>query len=92
MEYSISLEELLQRPIIRNDFDEEWMNKMTDDELDQFDKESYQICLEEGTPEKFPDINSACLAKHIDRGILYNILEMGTKVQTFSNSQSKKYE
>jgi hypothetical protein len=26
--YSISLKELLERPIIRTDFDEEWMNKM----------------------------------------------------------------
>lgn len=33
MEYSITIKELIKSPIIRNDFDEEWMNKMTDDEL-----------------------------------------------------------
>jgi hypothetical protein len=74
--YSIKIAELLERPIIRNDFEEEWMNKMTDDELSQFDKESYQICLDEGVEEKYPDINAACLSKHIDRGILYKVMQM----------------
>lgn len=74
-QYSITIDELLARPIIRNDFNEEWMNKMTDEELSQFDKESYQFCLDVGTPEKFPDINAAHLSKHIDRTILYKILK-----------------
>lgn len=75
--YSITIQELLERPIIRNEFDEEWMNKMTDDELNQFDKETYQMCIENGTPEKVPDINAACLSKHIDRNILYKLLKQG---------------
>ena len=74
-QYSITIDELLTRPIIRNDFNEEWMNKMTDEELSQFDKESYQFCLDGSTPEKFPDINAAHLSKHIDRTILYKILK-----------------
>jgi hypothetical protein len=41
MGYSITVQELIKRPIIRTDFDEEWMNKMTDDELNQFDKDTY---------------------------------------------------
>jgi hypothetical protein len=73
--YTISIQELIERPLIRNDYNEEWMNKMTDDELDQFDRESYEMCLENGTPEKYPDINAACLSKHIDRRILYKILK-----------------
>ena len=77
--YSITINDLIDRPIIRNEFNEEWMNKMTDEELTQFDKESYQICLEDGTPEKYPDINAACLSKHIDRAILYNILKESKK-------------
>jgi hypothetical protein len=36
--YSITIQDLLERPIIRNDFEEEWMNKMTGEELSQFDK------------------------------------------------------
>jgi len=51
------------------------MNKMTDDELSQFDKESYELCLKEEVLEKYPDINAACLSKHIDRGILYNLFK-----------------
>ena len=68
--YSTTIQELLQRPIIRNEFNEE---------LTKFDEESYQICLEDRTPEKYPDINAACLSKHIDRDILYNILKESKK-------------
>ena len=75
--YTITIQELLERPIIRNDYNEEWMNKMTDNELNQFDKETYQMCIENGTPEKFPDINAAHLSKHIDRNILYKLLKQG---------------
>jgi hypothetical protein len=77
--YTISIQELLERPIIRNDFGEEWMNKMTDKELSQFDKESYQICLDEGVPKKYPDINAAVLSKHIDTSILYKIFKESKK-------------
>lgn len=73
--YTISIKELLERPIIRVDFNEEWMNKMTDEELSQFDRESYQFCLNEGASEKYPDINAACLSKHIDRTILYKLMK-----------------
>lgn len=76
MEYSITIQELIKRPIIRNEFNEEWMNKMTDDELSQFDKESYEMCLKEGTEEKYPDINAACLSKHIERSILYKLFKI----------------
>jgi hypothetical protein len=41
--YTISINELIKRPIIRNDFKEEWMNKMTDDELSQYNKECYKV-------------------------------------------------
>jgi hypothetical protein len=73
--YTITIDELLERPIIRNDYDEEWMNKMSDEELNQFDNESYEICLDEGVPKKYPDLNAAHLSKHIDRTILYNIFK-----------------
>jgi hypothetical protein len=76
IKYSITIQELLERPIIRNDYNEEWMNKMTDEELNQFDEETYQICIQEGTPENYPDINAACLSKHIDRNILYELFKL----------------
>ena len=53
------------------------MNKMTDEEYNQFYNESIQICIEEGVEDKYPDITAAVLAKHIDRGILYKLLTMG---------------
>jgi hypothetical protein len=73
--YTISIKELLNRPIIRTDFEEEWMNKMTDAELSQWDREAYASCIREGTPETYPDLNAAHLAKHIDRTILYTLLK-----------------
>jgi hypothetical protein len=78
MEYSITLEELIQRPSIRNDYDGDgvWMNKMTNEEYDQFNEESRQICIEEGVEDKFPDINAAILSKHIDRTILYKLFSI----------------
>ena len=70
--------ELLERPNIRDNFEDNdvWMNKMTDEELDQFDSESRQMCIEEGIEEKYPDINASILSKHIDRGILYKLFQM----------------
>jgi hypothetical protein len=73
--YSITIKDLIHRPVIRDDFTEEWMNKMTDEELTQFDKEIYQLCLKECVPGKFIDINAACLSKQYDRTILYNLIK-----------------
>ena len=80
-EYSITIKELIERPNIRDDFNDSdsWMNKMSDEEIDQWDKEAYAICKEEGTPQKYPDMNAAHLTKHIDRGILYKLFQMGDK-------------
>ena len=78
-EYSISIQELIERPEIRNDYEGnmKWLNKMTDEEIDQFNEEAYAMCIEEGTPDKFPDLNAAHMAKTIDRGILYDLFLMG---------------
>lgn len=76
--YSITIPELIERPIIREDFDEEWMNKMTDLEISQWDKETYAIIESEGITE-YPAVNAAHLSKHIDRGILYKLFKEGAK-------------
>lgn len=73
MEYTIGIEELINRPIIRNDKSEEFLNKMTDDEIMQWEVELEQVLLEEGIEKKYPDWNSSFMAKVIDRGILYNL-------------------
>ncbi len=44
--------------------------------LKKVDKESYDMCIKDGTPEKYPDINAACLSKHIDRCILYELFKL----------------
>ena len=79
MEYTIGIEELIKRPIIRNDRPEEFLNKMTDEEIKQWEIEVEQILLEEGTVQKFPDWNVAFLTKCIDRGILYNLFKNNLK-------------
>lgn len=81
MEYTNKIKELVERPIIRDDFDEEWMNKMTDEELDQFEKESFEMCLEKGSTEQYSDethseeIITKWVANYIDRGILYELFK-----------------
>ena len=74
--YRIKIEELVKRPIIRNDKAEEFLNKMTDKEIHQWEKEVEQILLEEGVVQKFPDWNAEFLAKTIDRSILYNLFKL----------------
>jgi hypothetical protein len=75
MEYTIGIKELIKRPIIRNDRPEEFLNKMTDEEIKQWEKEVELNLLEEGAVQKNPDWNAAFLAKSIDRGILYNLFK-----------------
>lgn len=77
--YSITIQELIKRPDIRNDFSDNdvWMNKMTDKEIDQFYEEAKQLCIKEGVTENYPDMNVAVLAKHIDMGILYRLFMLG---------------
>ena len=72
MEHSISITELLKRVQIRSDKSFEWENKMTDEELDQFESEVVQMCIDEGAED-----TSVCYtAKIIDREILYNVFKL----------------
>jgi 16S rRNA C967 or C1407 C5-methylase (RsmB/RsmF family) len=73
MERTIKASELSKRPIIRSDNAYEFLNKMTDEEIQQWDKETMQILKDENVPEVFPDWNSAYLAKIIDAQIIYEL-------------------
>ena len=73
-QYTISVRELIDRPIIREDFNEEWMNKMTDEEINQWDVETYTMIQDEGITG-YHDVNGAHLSKHIDRCILYKLFK-----------------
>jgi 16S rRNA C967 or C1407 C5-methylase (RsmB/RsmF family) len=77
MEYTLTIQELIQRPVIRNDNAYEFLNKMTNEEIEQWDKEVMEILKDEKTPEKFPDWNAAYLSKMIDRQILYDLFVLG---------------
>lgn len=76
MEYIISIQELIQRPLLRNDRPHEYLNKMTSEEETQFEKEIEKSLELEGIEKKFPDWNAAFLAKLIDRSILYELFSM----------------
>lgn len=79
--YTITIDELLKRPVIRNDFGDEeweWMNKMTDEELSRMDEEIYAGLDSEGI-HGFPDRNAAHLAAQIDFGILYRLFKIQDK-------------
>ena len=78
MEYSLKIQDLVNRPIIRNDRPEEFMNKMTDDELEMMESEISDILKSNCVDKKFPDWNSAYLSKIVDRGILYRRIQMGS--------------
>ena len=72
--YTISLDELIKREPIRSDL-MGFLNKMTDAEISRWERETNKMLKEEKVPETFPEWNAAFLAKHIDRQILYEILE-----------------
>jgi len=66
---------MLTRPIIRDDYLDEWMNKLTDEEMKIWDEETYAECIKKGVPNKFPELNAAHLSITIDTGILYDIFK-----------------
>lgn len=75
MAYSISIEELAKRPVIRDDRPEEWMNKMTNEELYQWEQETEEQLLASGVEKKYPDWNASMHQKSIDRTILYDMMK-----------------
>jgi len=77
--YSIPLMELLTRPFIRDDQAYDYLNKLTDEEIEQRYKEVELILEEEGVSKKFPDWNAARLAKLIDSDVLYKVFKSDEK-------------
>lgn len=76
--YSISINQLIFRPVIRDDRPHEFLNKMTDDEINIWEREVEAILEKEGIPQIFPEWNAAFLAKSIDRDILYKLIKNGS--------------
>ena len=67
--YTITMNELIARPIIRSDRPFEYMNKMSDIEIDQFILERYD--------ENYDDIDET--ARVIDMNILYELFKLADK-------------
>jgi len=78
--YSLTLEELISRPVLRSDNACEFLNKMTNEEIRQFEIEVDANLIEEGIPQTFPEWNVAFLVKTIDRSILYELIKLGHKL------------
>lgn len=57
----------------------EFLNKMTNEEIFKWEHEVDMILEKEGIERKFPNYNAAFLAKTIDRQILYNLLKEAKK-------------
>jgi len=78
MEYTLTIKDLLERPIIRNDSDFEFMNKMTDDEIAIWKSEAETMLAEDLIFKNNPDFEIEFFHKMIDRDILYNIFKTET--------------
>jgi hypothetical protein len=86
--FTIDIPELLNREIIRNDYPEEWLNKMTDKEIEQWNSEVYALCKTERDTEDTQALNACHLSKYIDRTILYTAFKLGDE----NNSRLRRTE
>lgn len=82
------LKDLVKREIIRDDYSEEFLNKMTDKEISDWEHDIKVKLISEGVEEKFPVWNGAYLSKVIDAGILYQLFKLD-KHKKISNDKSK---
>lgn len=71
----MKIHELISRPIIRNDQSEEFLNKMSDNEIMQWEMEISQSLIADGVKQQFPEWNAAFLSKLIDWSIMYDIIK-----------------
>lgn len=74
MKYSISISELIKRPVLRTDQRCEMLNKMTDEEIERYEQEVLGSALEQG-PQQYPDTNVRVLSTLIDNEIIYTLLK-----------------
>jgi hypothetical protein len=73
--YSISIEELINRPLLHYQYDEEWLNKMTEQEILQYESEVRDILVKESIFNKDISIEEARLAKYSSRTTLYKLIK-----------------
>lgn len=73
----MNLKDLVEREIIRDDYSEEFLNKMTDKEILDWEHDTKVKLISEGIEERFPEWNTSYLSKVIDAGILYQLFKLG---------------
>lgn len=75
------LKSLVNKPIIRDDYSEEFLNKMSDKEIEDWEHDIKISMVKDRIPEKFPDWNSAYLCRVIDTSVLYEIIKESENVK-----------
>lgn len=85
--YSITMDELIRRPIIRDDNEMEWMNKLTDDEINQRYIEIAKI-YEESENLGGSTLHTFQLDRFIDTDILYKMFNIA-EVHDIIKSENK---
>lgn len=75
------LKSLVNKPIIRDDYSEEFLNKMTDAEIKDWEHDVKTSLIKDKVPEKYPEWNSAYLCRVIDTSILYKLIKESENVK-----------
>lgn len=88
--YIPSIRELIDRPEITPGGCHKWAAKMTFEEFKLWEETTRKKLIEDGVSEKFPDMNSAMLAKEIDREILYDLMEIQINADLFNKTRNGK--
>ena len=70
-----SIRELIKRPLMYKHHALEVFNKMTPEELKDWDEYTSEKLKEKGVVQTYPDWGSAILAQEIDYDILYTIIK-----------------
>lgn len=81
MSHSLSLLELVERPVINEkNLVYDFLSKMTDDEIDVLENEIANQINKESPRLKGVDYSAAFMCKMIDRDILYQLLKKGKDI------------
>jgi len=75
------LKSLVNKPIIRDDYSEEFLNKMTDAEIEDWEHDVKTSMIKDKIPEKYPDWGSAYTCRVIDSSILYQLFKESENVK-----------
>ena len=81
MEHKLSLYTIVKREAIRTDQIFDWLNRMTDDEIEEYYDELYAELKRIGVKQEFPQWQSTLMSKDIDRDIVYRVIRNEIQIQ-----------